>query len=76
MAKLNLSNRTSFFHAIRLRAIENCQLVVAARRQTAVLFGQMEQTGFLPKAATTLKISPDSAALIFSTHGKTGFVRH
>jgi hypothetical protein len=30
MAKLNLSNRTPIFHAIRLCAIENCQLIVAS----------------------------------------------
>jgi hypothetical protein len=42
MANFNLPNRTPIFHAIRLCAIENCQLVAAARRQTAALLEQME----------------------------------
>jgi hypothetical protein len=38
MVNFNLSNRTPIFHAIRVRAMENWRLVVAARRQTAANF--------------------------------------
>jgi hypothetical protein len=56
MINLNLPNRTPIFHAIRLRAIENCRLVMAARRRTAALFDKTEWSGSPPKAAAVLKL--------------------
>jgi hypothetical protein len=80
MVNFNVPNRTPIFHAFHLCAIENCRLRSGASADRRIVLGNKiirlsaeSRYGF---EIFALKISPEFAALIFSAHGETGFVRH